>query len=182
MLFSTFSKYKQATFKEEPVNLTPRPTSNAPLFLMAAHRSHSPTPDAGISGIYHDVYSHGMDRAMGSEQASIEAAVNLQSSVAGIMEQADWYTPALCNLLDMAVQSLKSCLDLQLIWLSILAPQAITPSQASSHLLELVPQGEYDCAAHEEADGFEYSMDIALGTAEDFEPYMEFAATGQQAA
>lgn len=151
------------------MNLTSSRTSNAPLFLLAAHRSHSPTPETGIAGVYHDglghedSHGHHMDRAIGYQE-SFDAAISLQSGLIEMFEQATWYTPAVCNLLDMAAQAVKACLDLQLIWLSMMAPQAVSRAEATSHHLELVPcgGGPGDRGPHT-VEGFEYSMDIAIG-------------------
>lgn len=88
-------------------------------------------PDAGFHELQ-EMYSHGMDRALGVQMNSIDAAVRLQTEMIdrckGGYQSAYWFMPSWNLWLNSISQSLTTVMELQMNLLNIFAPSAPTLS------------------------------------------------------
>jgi hypothetical protein len=121
---------------------------SAPLSFVAANEDQIKN--------FQDLCSFAMDQALGIEKASLSTVVTLNSCVLDIYREALRYTPVFGNLFDLAAQAVACSIELQMNWLTLLAPQHVaTPGStvASNSGRQNNPTDE-DLA---------HSMDIAIG-------------------
>lgn len=116
--------------------------------------AYSPPNFAGFPGHFQDLCSFAMDQAIGIEKASLTTLVSLNSSVLDFYKNAFWYPPAFSDLLDVAARSLALSMEMQMNWLTLMAPLATEGLRTASSLGE---QTRHD------DDKLAESMDIALG-------------------
>lgn len=156
------------------MNRTAIPATRAPLSLLTAEhgqtRPHQ-TPDAGFTAEFQELCSLAMDRALGFEKASLDAVVQMQSCAIDVLESASWasplVSPALGDLIDLAVQAITLCLELQLNWLAVMTPVEIEKTETSLRVVlpARKPVGSVRTLSHSTGDGLDHSvsMDIAIG-------------------
>ena len=109
------------------------------------------TPDAGFTADFQELYSHGMDRALGIQKASLAAVVRLNANAIDHYMNAFWFSPVLGNLCDAAAQAFASCMELQMSLLTLMA----------SHVSDTV-ESISGMQAQFTTDVLERSMDIAI--------------------
>lgn len=105
-----------------------------------------------------DLCSLAMDQALGIEKASLSTVVHLNSCVVDIY--GDAFTPALGYLFDMAAYAFAFCMELQINWLTLMAPQAL------SHVAAAGSTGTSSFGSQVQpptAEVWADSMDIAIG-------------------
>jgi hypothetical protein len=125
---------------------------SAPLSLVAANEDQ--TQNAGFSADFQDLCSRAMDQALGIEKASLSTVVTLNSCLLDIYQEALRVNPVFGNLFDMVYQAVACSMELQMNWLTLVAPHA------SSVVASDVGGKSHPKA---KADVLERSMDIALG-------------------
>ena len=86
--------------------------------------AYSPPNFAGFPGHFQDLCSFAMDQAIGIEKASLTTLVSLNSSVLDFYKNAFWYPPVFSDLLDAAARSLALSMEMQMNWLTLMAPLA----------------------------------------------------------
>ena len=121
---------------------------SAPLSLAATNEVQ--TQKSGFSADFQDLCSLAMDQALGIEKASLSTVVAMNSCVFDIYQEALRFNPVFGNLFDLAAQAVACSIELQMNWLTMLAPPA------SSHFAAAGSQAqptEKDLA---------HSMDIAI--------------------
>jgi hypothetical protein len=96
------------------------PAGKPSLFPDSANQDFA--PDAGLSAEFQELYSLGMDRALGFQKASFEAAVRMQSEAIQTYKDAALLTPALNNLFENLAHALAAIMQLQMKCLSLMAP------------------------------------------------------------
>jgi hypothetical protein len=111
------------------------------------------TPNAGFSAEFQEMSSLGMDRALGIQKASLEAAVRLQSDVIDSFKNASWCTPELAEWLDGMSHAFASCMELQMTLFSLMGSQ-VRSTVASLPGMDLRMAAEV----------VERSMDMAIGS------------------
>jgi len=99
--------------------------------------------------LYSDMYSYGMDKAIGLQKSSIEAAARMQSELIETYKHASWCTPQFAEWLDSVAKALATCMQWQLGMLSLFVP--VSPSPA---LVEGKPVN---------AEELEHGMDLGTG-------------------
>lgn len=114
----------------------------------------SPPPNAGFPVDFQDLCSFAMDQALGIQKASMATVVSFNSSVLDIYKSSLWFTPVFGNLFDMVFQAVACSMELQMNWLTLLAPHA-SSMVASDVGGKSHPKAKADVLAH--------SMDIAIG-------------------
>lgn len=140
---------------------TPR-SKDAPSWEVI-HNGQSST--AGFPMDFQDLCSHAMDQALGVEQASLSAAVEINEYLFDIYQKSFWITPAFADLLDAAAKTFAFYTNLQMSWFALMVPQAKLASEALSRFAEPggAMMGGLRGSAHSKAAGAESSEDIALG-------------------
>jgi hypothetical protein len=123
------------------------PANHAPVPLM-----NDQTPGTGFTADFQELYSHGMDRALGIEKASLAAVVSLNSCAIDIYRNAFWFVSSLGGLFEMAAQGFASCMELQLSLLTLMGSN-VSSTVASFHGMQVRLTAEV----------LESSMDIAMG-------------------
>jgi hypothetical protein len=127
---------------------------SAPLSFVAANEVQ--TQNAGFSADFQDLCSHAMDQALGIEKASLSTVVTLNSCVLDIYQEGLRFNPVFGNLFEMTAQAVACSIELQMNWLSLLAPQHVaTPSSAVAN--------SSGTKAQPTAEDLARSMDIATG-------------------
>lgn len=111
------------------IRTTPR-NKNGP-FLEATSNGQSSI--AGLPTGFQDLCSYAMDRALGVEEASLSAAVNLNSCLFDIYINSFGLTPALGTLFDAVAKTFAFYTDLQMTWLVLLVPQAKVGAEILAH-------------------------------------------------
>ena len=139
------------------MNAGTKTARSAPLSFAAADEGQ--TQNAGFPVDFQDLCSRAMDRALGIEKASLSTVVSLNSSVLDIYETSLWFTPVFSNLLDMVSQAVACSMKLQMNWLTLLAPYALSHGAARESTLATNSGRQ----AEPTADVLERSMDIAIG-------------------
>jgi hypothetical protein len=129
------------------------PARNAPRLPVAAKQGQ--TPGAGFSVDFQDLFSLGMDRAIGIEKASLAAAARMQSDVLDHYKNGYWFSPALGKLFGTATEVFASCMELQMSWFALMASH-ISSTVASS-------SGMQARQARLAAEALERGMDIVIG-------------------
>jgi hypothetical protein len=124
------------------------PASYAPLFPWLAEQGQ--TLDTAFIAEFQDLYSRGMDRALGIQETSLDTAVQLHSQVLDLYTDAPWFTPALRNLFESTAQFLAACMELQLKCLSLMVPVSTAASSSASQ-------------SQPAAEELESSIEIATG-------------------
>ena len=94
--------------------------------LFAVGDKQGPMPSAGFSAEFQELSGLGMDRALGVQKASLEAAVRLQSDVIDSFKNASWCTPELAEWLDGLAHAFASCMELQMTLFNLLGTQVTT--------------------------------------------------------
>ncbi len=123
---------------------------SAPLPFVAANEDR--TEDAVFPVDFQNLCAFAMDQALGIEKASLSTVVSLNSCVLDIYQEALRFNPVFGNLFDLAAQAVACSIELQMSWLTLLAPPA------SSHVSAAGSQ------AQPISDKLAQSMDIAIGT------------------
>ncbi len=97
---------------------------SAPLSFVAANEAQ--THKAGFSADFQDLCSRAMDQALGIEKASLSTVVTLNSCALDIYQEALRFNPVFGNLFDLAAQAVACSIELQMSWLTLLAPPALS--------------------------------------------------------
>jgi hypothetical protein len=126
---------------------------SAPLSFVAANEDQ--TPNAGFSVDFQDLCSLAMDQALGIEKESLVPVVDFNSCLLDIYKNALWFTPIFGNHPGMASQALAFSVEMQMSWLTLLAPHAL------SHVSTVTSSSSSQDQPNEEE--LAQSMDIALG-------------------
>jgi hypothetical protein len=150
------------------------PTIEAPPSSLAARQDQSPY--TAFTHDFQELCSRAMDRAIGMEQASFDAVLHMQSCVmeacdvsVSKLERPSCVAPAFGNLFVLMAQTITSLMELQLAWLTMMAPHAAPKTDTAMHVpaserkvatnaasnLRTMPQTPVELLAH--------SMDIAIG-------------------
>jgi hypothetical protein len=147
------------------VNARSVPANKHPLTLVAAKH---PSPDPG----FQDLFARGMDQALGIEKASLDTVVCLSSCAIDIYKNAFCLAPAVRELFDATGKAFAACLEMQMSWMTIMAPRVAGHSASSSG-------SQYQASA----EMLEQSMDVAIGAvpAEEMEPVTELVFEGRAA-
>lgn len=133
------------------------PARSSVPFLMAANEGQA--PDAVLLGDFQYLCDFGMDRAIAIQKVSLSTFFSLNSFAVDIYKNALWSTPGFGNLLDMTSQALDFTMELQMNWLTMLAPHALWHITTPRSLVASTSGRQNEPAADELA----YSMDIAIG-------------------
>jgi hypothetical protein len=128
-----------------------RTARSAPLPLAAAKNS----PNAGFPGDFQDLCSLAMDQALGIEKESLTPVVSFNSYSLDLYKNAFCIVPVLSNLSDAAAHASAFCVELEMGWIALLAPHAL------SHVSTVARSSRSQDQPNEEELAF--SMDIALG-------------------
>ena len=96
--------------------------------------------------------SLGMDRAIGTEEASLPRGVRLDSSVINIYKKASWFAPV-GMFFKAAAQAVGFCMEMRRSWLS--QPHGL------SHVSTVASNSSSQ--SRPSADELAYKMDIAIG-------------------
>ena len=126
------------------------PANHALLFSVGDQQGQ--VPATRCSAEFQELSSLGMDRALGVQKASLEAAVRLQSDLIDNFKNASWCTPELAEWLDGMAHAFASCMELQMTLFNLLGTQV-------SSTIATLPGMNQQMAAQV----VERSMDIALG-------------------
>lgn len=110
------------------------------------------TADAGFPGDFQAMYGLAMDRAIGIEKSSLDAAVRWHACGLDLYTNGFWFAPGLDNLLDTAAQTLASCMEIQMNWISLMGLRAGIPVSS-------IPGAQ----AQQAAEAPEKHMDVAVG-------------------
>jgi hypothetical protein len=113
--------------------------SHATPFLLAANEYQA--PNAGVPGNFQELCSFAMDQALAMEKASQATVVSFNSCMLDIFG----------NSLEMTAKSFAFCMELQMNWLTMLAPHVFSHVAAA---------GEQ---AQPSVDDLTHSMDIVIG-------------------
>jgi hypothetical protein len=119
------------------VNLDKKPAQNVALFSLPPLEALS--PDAPVPAelvefreryneLYSDMYSYGMDQAIGLQKSSIQAAARMQNELIDSYKHAAWCTPQFAEWLDSVAIAIARCMEWQMGMLSLCVP--VTPSAA----------------------------------------------------
>ena len=126
------------------------PANHALLFPVGDQQGQ--VPASRCSAEFQEQSSLGMDRALGVQKASLEAAVRLQTDLIDNFKSASWCTPELAEWLDGMAHAFASCMELQMTLFNLLG------TQVSSTIANLPGMNQQMAAKV-----VERSMDIALG-------------------
>jgi hypothetical protein len=96
-----------------------------------------------------------MDQALGIEKASLTPVGGVNSCPPDLYKNALWFTPIYGNHPGMASKALAFSMEMQMSWLTLLAPHAL------SHVSKVTSSSSSQAQLNEEELAF--SMDIALG-------------------
>jgi hypothetical protein len=132
------------------VKPTIQPARSDTRLLVAPDRGQ-PT-NAAFPGAFQDECNCGMDEAIAFEEVSRSTVLRLNSYALEISENASWLTPVVGGLFYMVAKSIAFCIELQMNWLTLFTPHAL------SH-----PSSVPDSQAQPTAEELAYSMDIAIG-------------------
>ena len=83
---------------------------------------------------FQDLYSRGMDRALGIQETTLDCAVELQSTAIDLYKAAPWYSPLVGECFEAGTRFIIFCLELQMKCLDMLVPRSATlpaPVQAT---------------------------------------------------
>jgi hypothetical protein len=130
---------------------------SAPRSFVAANEDQ--TPNAGLPVDFQDLCSFAMDQALGIEKASLATVVSLNSCVLDIYQEALRLNPVFGNLFDLVSQAVACSMELQMNWLTLLAPYALSDVATLDSRVASSSGGQ----AQPKADVSERSMDIAIG-------------------
>jgi hypothetical protein len=133
------------------------PVNSATPFLVASNEGQA--PDVKFLGDFQDLCSFGMDQAIEIGKASLATYVHVNSCVLDIYKNASYFTPVFGNLLDVASQALAFSLELQMNWLTALAPHGLSHVEIPGSTVA-GNSGRRDETTEE---GLAHSMDIATG-------------------
>ncbi len=123
---------------------------SAPRSFVAANEDQ--IQNAGLPVDFQDLCAFAMDQALGIEKASLSTVVSLNSSVLDFYQEALRFNPVFGNLIDMVSQAVACSIELQMNWLSLLAPyDSSTVAGTSGGETQPTP------------DDLAHSMDIAIG-------------------
>ncbi len=139
------------------MNAGTKTARSAPRSFVAANEDQ--TQNAGLPADFQDLCSFAMDQALGIEKASLATVVSLSSSVLDIYECYLRFTPVFGNLVDMVSQAVACSMELQMNWLSLLAPPVLSHVATQDSRVASSSGGQ----AQPKADVLERSMDIAIG-------------------
>jgi hypothetical protein len=162
------------------------PTNKAPLSSLAAEQDQ--TPYTVFTHDFQEMCSRAMDQAIGMEKASFDAVLQMQSRVmdacdvsnydvskfdASRYEAASCSAPAIGNIFDLMAQTIASCMELQLAWLTMMTPGATpqietvlhvpAPALAANHAVAHEAANNLHTMTHAPVELLAHSMDIAIG-------------------
>jgi hypothetical protein len=126
------------------------PASRTTPFLATA--SECQTPDVGFPGDFQDLCSFAMDQALAVERASEATVVSLNSCAIDLYKSSLSFAPAFSDLLDIVAQTLAFSMELQMYWLTLLAPHASSQVASSS-----------GSQAQATGDELAHTMEVAIG-------------------
>ena len=106
---------------------------------------------------FQEMYSRGMDRALGIQETALDCAVGLQSTAMDLYKAAPWYTPVLGEVFEAGTRFLIFCLEMQMKCLEMLVPAKSAESSAA------LPALSGSGAARAELALQELAMDIGGG-------------------
>ena len=110
------------------------------------------TSQANFIAEFQDLYSKGMDRALGLQENTLDRAVEVQSEALELYKNAPWFTPLLGDVFEAGTRLLVFCLELQIKCLDAMWPSVPTaPTKGAASRAELAVQ--------------ELAMDIGSGLA-----------------
>jgi hypothetical protein len=114
---------------------------------------------------FQDLCSRAMDQALGVEQASLSAAVEINEYLFDIYQKSFWITPAFADLFDTAAKTFAFYTNLQMSWFALMVPQAKLASEALSRFAEPGSgmMSGFGGSARSTAAGAESSEDTAIG-------------------
>ena len=69
---------------------------------------------------FQDLYSRGMDRALGIQETTLDCAVELQATALDLYKAAPWYTPLVGEFFEAGTRFLVFCMELQMKCLEVL--------------------------------------------------------------
>ena len=114
---------------------------------------------ANFMAEFQDLYSRGMDRALGLQESTLDRAVELQAQALDLYKTVPWYTPLFGEFFEAGTRLLVFCLELQMKCLDLLLPDK---SAAASAPLSSRAAGSTSRA---EQALQELAMDIGSGVA-----------------
>jgi hypothetical protein len=106
-----------------------------------------------------------MDRAIDVEKASLATFVGLNSRIVDSCKNAFWFAPVFKYFLDTAAKSFSVCMEVQMSWLTMVAPHVEEMQQSYSRVdapfssVANTPCGRAPLASED----LSHSMDIAVG-------------------
>ena len=96
----------------------------SPITQPASLSNQAPSPttdqisDAGFAADFQEMYSRGMDRALGIQKVSLAAAFQLNSDAIDKYLSALWFSPG--DLLDRTAKAFTSCMEFQMSLLTLM--------------------------------------------------------------
>ena len=99
---------------------------------------------------FQDLYSRGMDRALGMQETTLDCAVELQSTAIDLYKTSPWYSPLVGDMFEAGTRFLIFCMEMQMKCLDVFLVKPVTataplaasksacrPSRAEQALQEL---------------------------------------------
>jgi hypothetical protein len=80
------------------------------------------TTQAKLIAEFQDLYSRGMDRALGMQECTLDCAVDLQSTAIDLYKAAPWYSPLVGECFEAGTRFIIFCLEMQMKCLDLLLP------------------------------------------------------------
>lgn len=111
------------------------------------------TSQSNFTAEFQDLYSKGMDRALGLQENTMDRGVEMQSEALELYKNAPWFTPLLGDVFESGTRLLVFCLELQIKCLDAMWPSSVpaAPTKGAVSRAELAVQ--------------ELAMDIGSGLA-----------------
>jgi len=100
------------------------------------------TSQSNFTAEFQDLYSKGMDRALGLQENTMDRGVEMQSEALELYKNAPWFTPLLGNAFEAGTRFLVFCLELQMKCLNTMWPSAAAaaPTNGGASRAELAVQ------------------------------------------
>lgn len=134
------------------------------------------TPDrpsiAGGTAEFQELLSQAMDRALGIEEASLHAVVDLNSAALDVYRNSFWAAPVFSDLVDRTAKVFTFYIDLQMAWINVMLPypklESASPSVAPATTVESSPKHQAAPSTEagpvtEEEEVIARDMEIAVG-------------------
>jgi hypothetical protein len=141
----------------------------APLFPWLTQQGQ--TSDSEFIAEFQDLYSHGMDRALGMQETSLDTAVKLQSQAVDFYRNAFASTPVLSAFFQTAANFLASCMELQMKCLTLTLPGMVPGILPAS-------SRRTDGPVHQSAEELAHYVDMGSGQRKNRAPERHAAAAG----